>query len=459
MEDEDRKQISTTRPASSHPIVIVSASIAAVATGCLPSRSDHKGVDMPSERPAIYVATLDDDYYNIASAASLAVDSARVTGAEGAGRLGGRPPGSISSNVTSMLDRVSIKGFKSFDEIDITLGPLSLLVGPNGAGKSNFIQVFELLGEIIRGELELSVGMAGGASALLHATTRPSERIEIEAFFASNGYDVSLVAADDDSLVFEREVPWYIDSVRYTQPFREPLGAGHRESRLPESEKKVAKWVLRRMSDWFVYHFHDTGRHAPVKRKGNVDDNDSLRNDASNLAAFLYRLRETDRAAYDRIVDAIRSVAPFFDDFRLRPDRLNSERIQLEWTQRGSTAFFGPNALSDGTLRFVCIATLLLQPTPPSLILLDEPELGLHPYAINLVAEMLEACAQQIIVSTQSVTLLNRFDIESVVIAEQVNGASSLVRPDVASLDAWLGEYGLGELWEKNLIGGRPVQH
>jgi predicted ATPase len=92
------------------------------------------------------------------------------------------------------------------------------------------------------------------------------------------------------------------------------------------------------------------------------------------------------------------------------------------------------------------------------LILLDEPELGLHPYAINLVAEMLEACSEQIIVATQSVTLLNRLDISDVLIAEQIDGATHLLRPDVNVLDAWLDEYGLGELWEKNLIGGRPVQ-
>jgi len=363
-----------------------------------------------------------------------------------------------TSSVHNMLDRISIKGFKSFDSIDVELGRLSLLVGPNGAGKSNFIQVFELLGEIIRGELELSVGRAGGASTLLHSTSRQAERIDIETAFANNGYKISLVPNDDDALVFEREVPWFIDRTKYTEPFTEDLGAGHRESRLPTSSKRVANWVLRRMSPWFVYHFHDTSRSAPVKKKGDINDNDGLRNDASNLAAFLYRLQETDRSSYDRIVDAVRSVAPFFDDFRLRPDRINAERIQLEWKQRSSTAYFGPNALSDGTLRFICISALLLQPEPPSLILLDEPELGLHPYAINLVAEMLEACSEQVIVSTQSVTLLNRLDITDVLIAEQVDGATTLTRPDPDGLDAWLGEYGLGEMWEKNLIGGRPVQ-
>jgi predicted ATPase len=357
-----------------------------------------------------------------------------------------------------MLNRISIQGYKSFDSIEVELGRLSLLVGPNGAGKSNFIQVFELLGAIIRRDLELTVGRSGGASTILHATSRRAERIRIEAEFGSNGYLVSLVPTDDDALIFERETPWFHDRPRYSEPYTVLLGAGHRESRLSDSTERVAAWVLKQMTPWFVYHFHDTSRSAPVKKKGAINDNDHLRNDASNLAAFLYRVRETERSAYDRIVDAVRSVAPFFDEFSLRPDRLNTDRIQLEWRQRGSDAYFGPNALSDGTLRFICIATLLLQPDPPSLVLLDEPELGLHPYAINLVAEMVETSDSQIIATTQSVTLLNHFEISDVLIAEQADGATTLTRPDAEALSAWIEEYSLGEIWEKNLIGGRPVQ-
>jgi predicted ATPase len=375
----------------------------------------------------------------------------------------GRPMRSLlsptqPSSVSPVLDRITIEGFKSFGSIDVELGRLSLLVGPNGAGKSNFIQVFELLGDIVRGRLQLSVGQAGGASTLLHSTSRRAERIEVKIAFGANGYEVSLVPTADDTLIFEREVPWFHLKAQHPRPYTEALGSGHRESELLSSDLGVPKAVLTQMSRWVVYHFHDTSRSAPVKQKQSIDDNESLRDDARNLAAFLYRLQETDRTAYSRIVDAVRNVAPFFDDFQLRPDRINEGRIQLEWLHRGSDAYFGPDALSDGTLRFICIATLLLQPDPPSLILLDEPELGLHPYAINLVAEMLEACSKQIVVSTQSVTLLNRLDISDVLIADQKDGVTTLTRPDLDALEVWLDEYGLGELWEKNFMGGRPVQ-
>ena len=357
-----------------------------------------------------------------------------------------------------MLHRIRIDGFKSIDSIDVKLGKLSLLIGPNGAGKSNFIQVFELLGQLIRRELQLSVGKSGGASTLLHSTSRRADRMTVNAEFGSNGYDVSLVPTNDDSLVFEKETAWFHDKSNYSDPFTEFLGVGHRESELDGSPAAVAQYVLSTMNSWVVYHFHDTSSRAAVKAKSQLDDNEFLQPDAANLAAFLFRLRETEPSAYQRIVDAVRSVAPFFEDFQLRPDRLNAGRIQLEWKQQRSRAYFGPHALSDGTLRFICLATLLLQPRPPSLILLDEPELGLHPFAIQLLAEMLEAASQQIILSTQSVTLLNQMDIGNVLIAEQRNGSTSLSRPNLDELQAWMEDYAVGEIWEKNLIGGRPSQ-
>jgi predicted ATPase len=356
-----------------------------------------------------------------------------------------------------VLEEVTIGGFKSFDDLSVELRRLNLLVGPNGAGKSNFIEIFELLGQIIRQDLQLSVARAGGASVLLHAGVQRSERIVIDVRFNQNGYRISLVPTADDNLVFEHEVAEF-HGRGHPRPYDEYLGAGHRESRLPVAAESVPRFTFRHMNNWVVYHFHDTSFTAPVKQKGDIGDNETLRHDASNLAALLFRLRETDETCYGRIVDAVRLVAPFFDDFRLRPDPFNADRIQLEWKQRGTDAYFNGHTLSDGTLRYICIATLMLQPSPPSLILLDEPELGLHPYAVHQVADMLRTSSQQIIVSTQSVTLLNQMDIADVLIAEQMDGHTKLERPSLDGLSAWLDSYGLGEMWEKNLLGGRPIQ-
>ena len=241
-----------------------------------------------------------------------------------------------------------------------------------------------------------------------------------------------------------------------------PLGAGHKETRLPDIAKKkgIAQYVLSALRSWSVFHFHDTSAEAPVKRKGPIDDNDGLRPNASNLAAFLFRLQKTDKDSYRRIVAAVRQVAPFFDDFRLKPDRLAPDKIQIEWSEKDSDTYFNAHALSDGTLRFICLATLLLQPKTnlPSLILIDEPELGLHPYAVTQLAALFKSAATrtQVLVATQSVTLMNQFDPEDVVVVDRKDGQSTFRRIGADEIASWTDSYALGELWEKNVIGGRP---
>ncbi len=182
-----------------------------------------------------------------------------------------------------------------------------------------------------------------------------------------------------------------------------------------------------------------------MKQKGYVDDNVALRPDAANLAAFLYRLRVKDEAAYKRIVSAIQQVAPFLEDFDLRPDPLSPDRMQLEWRERGSESYFNAHVMSDGTLRFACLATLLLQPHPPSLVLIDEPELGLHPFAITQLAGMLESAA------TRTQVL-----VADIIVVDRVDGPSKFRRIEPDEIAAWADDYGLGELWEKNVLGGRP---
>ena len=163
------------------------------------------------------------------------------------------------------------------------------------------------------------------------------------------------------------------------------------------------------------------------------------------------------------IVNVIRSIAPFFDQFYLQPDEINSQQIFLRWREQGSEQLFNAHSLSDGTLRMICLTTLLLQPEPPDTIIIDEPELGLHPFAIAKLAAMLKSASQkaQIIISTQSVTLLDHFEPSDVIVAERVeeqNGRSETVfkRQSEESLSDWLQEYTLGQLWEKNVMGGRP---
>lgn len=206
-----------------------------------------------------------------------------------------------------------------------------------------------------------------------------------------------------------------------------------------------------------VFHFHDTSRNAPVKQQAYTADNKSLHSDAGNLAAILLRLRANDRGRYQRIVRTVKQVAPFFRAFVLEPE-LAPDRVRLRWQQEGADTILPVDALSDGTLRFICLATLLGQPELPGFIILDEPELGLHPFAIVQLAGMLRAASResQVLLATQSVTLMNQFELDDLIVVERQDGASVFDRPDPGRLSEWLAEYSLGELWEKNLLGGRP---
>jgi predicted ATPase len=216
------------------------------------------------------------------------------------------------------------------------------------------------------------------------------------------------------------------------------------------------------MKQWRVYHFHDTGETATVKQVQAINDNSYLRTDASNLAAFLYLLQQKHQNQYQQIIKTIRLVAPFFGDFSLRPSPLKEDMIELEWREGGKDIPFKAGHLSDGTLRFICLATVLLQPSElqPSTIIIDEPELGLHPYAIKVLAALIRSTAKdkQIIVSTQSVELLNEFDPEDVVVVDRKDNASFFRRLGNDEFADWLEDYTLGELWQKNILGGRPAR-
>ncbi|MBK9927835.1 MAG: AAA family ATPase [Anaerolineales bacterium] len=362
------------------------------------------------------------------------------------------------------LETISIQGYKSIRELkDFPLAALNILIGANGSGKTNFISAFKLINQIVEENLQVFISQQGGADSLLYFGRKTSESLQIDLKFGNNGYNCNLLPASGDTLIFGSEEVWYHDKSKYLQPYRQGLGSGHRETRMLEISREInhmtiADHVLRALQSWRVYHFHDTSAGAKVKQSGNLNDNSALRSDASNLAAFLYLLRETKEPYYRKIVSTIRLVAPFFDDFNLRPDPFNPERIQLEWREIGSDEYFNANVLSDGTLRFMCLATLLLQPKLPSTILIDEPELGLHPYAITVLASLLRSAASetQVIVSTQSVPLVNQFNPDDIVVVDRLNQQSTFRRLAESDLEGWLDDYGMGDLWEKNVLGGRP---
>ncbi len=361
------------------------------------------------------------------------------------------------------ISELSIIGFKSIRDLrKFPLTNLNVMIGPNGAGKSNFVSYFRMLGELIEGRLQNWTTKQGSADRIVSFGVKETKELKSRVYFGKNAYKFILEPTVEGGFVFTDE------SVHFDGKFGPKtfsIGAGIKESSLKkwsddEHPPGIASYCFGSISNWKVFHFHDTSDTAGVKRLGAVHDNQNLRSDASNLAAFLYRLSRTARQDYEQILSIVRQAVPFFDAFVFDPIQLPSgeEQIRLLWRQKGSDYPLWPNQLSDGSIRFICLVTVLMQPDPPSTIIIDEPELGLHPAAIGLLGDMLHAAStrMQVIVSTQSVELVNEFKVEELVIVEREEGASVFKRFNEGEFKEWLTEYTVGELWLKNLLGGRP---
>lgn len=359
----------------------------------------------------------------------------------------------------SKIKSLSISGFKSIRRLDnLELHDLNVLIGANGAGKSNFVSFLQMLKELYFGRLQLCIAKAGGSDRILTFGQAITQQLSASIKIQDTEYNFVLEPTAADSLVFASETIQGANKGLVT-------GAGHKEtvafSQLNSVDFDACRVALTGfLSGFRVFHFHDTSNAAGIKRMAAVHDDEALRQDGSNLAAFLLMLKSKHRDEYEQIRKAIQLVIPFFDDFQLQPRALNSgeQLVNLVWKQRDSDYPFWPSQLSDGSIRFICLATVLLQPDPPSTIIIDEPELGLHPYAITLLGSLLKSASKrmQVIISTQSVPLVNQFSIDDLIIVEREDGASVFKRRNEIDYQQWLEDYSVGELWEKNILGGRP---
>ena len=335
------------------------------------------------------------------------------------------------------LDRLTIKGFKSIESLDdFALDRLTVLIGANGSGKSNFVDFFRLLRAIFEDGLQHFVQRQGGGDGFFFLGPKYTRMISALLQFTEGVYEFDLEPTADGKLLISEQRGQYTGD----------KGVGYGQF-----------FVCSAVSSCVVYHFHDTSPLAPMRREWSVRDFERLRPEAENIAAYLLHLRDTSNGRYKLLLDIIRLVAPFLDDFVLRPEtKGENEVIRLEWRQKGSDFPFQPSQLSDGTIRFICLATALNQIKPPSIIVIDEPELGLHPHAIGILADLISSAAEQtqIVVATQSPILLDYFDPKSVVVANRREGRSVFERLDSDMLREWLDEYSLGELWQKNVVQG-----
>jgi predicted ATPase len=359
------------------------------------------------------------------------------------------------------ITELSIKGFMSINKLDqLKLNQINVLIGANGVGKSNFFSYFRMLGELVEKRLQVWMRKQGGADRILTYGVKETNQLESFIKFGLHGYKCVLAPTIDSGFTFLEESLYYDDFTN-----RKNLGSGHTESKLNDTSKTsnqrlMENEICQSISSRKVFHFHDTSDTAGVKRLCSLHDNDYLRSDASNLAAYLFHLRDKYNDTYKQIRKTIALAIPFFGDFILKPQSLPSgeEQIRLLWRQKDNDYALWPNQLSDGSIRFICLTIALMGHNPPATIIIDEPELGLHPYAIVLLGALIRSASMrmQVIISTQSVPLLNEFSIKDLIVVEREKGVSVFKRHNELDFQRWLEDYSVGELWEKNILGGRP---
>ena len=350
------------------------------------------------------------------------------------------------------MDYIDIKGYKSIKDLHLELKSINVLIGANGAGKSNFLSFFELLNRLYNQKLNTYIGLKGGADKILHKGSKETSRIYAKINFNPNGYSFE-IENGDDGFIFTQEDVWYYNNPYYRNDHSICGFTSEAKIKLKTYPPRV-EYTQKYLNSFMKYHFHDTGSNSSFTKMSHIEnDIYFLYEKGDNLAAFLYNIRIKQPIIYKRIIQVIKSIAPYFSDFYLEP---NEEKyVRLQWQDRYSPTIYGATDLSDGTMRFVALTVLFLQPNPPAVIIIDEPELGLHPFAIDKLSGLIQAVASrgiQTIISTQSVELVNCFTPEDIITVDNIDGESIFERQDSNKLAVWMDDYAVGDMWRQNIL-------
>ena len=379
------------------------------------------------------------------------------------------------------IESVRIRGFRSLADVELSgLGGATVMIGANGSGKSNFIRFFEMMSWMLRSRrLGEFVQKHGGADDQLHGGARVTPRMEAELALRTdagrNDYRFELTHAHPDRLMFVEEAFRFSREDYSTVAAWQHLGSGHLEAAIVEAahgqdrfgdltshpgnvNPTTARVIVHLLRNCSVHQFHDTSDTSRFKILWDAGDNNSLRTHGGNLAAVLLRLEREDIRRFEFICRQIQQVLPVFDRFDLE-ERYG--KLALRWKAKDHERTFGAHLTSDGSLRFFALVTLLNLPPEmlPDVLLLDEPELGLHPAAITLIGEMIKMLAEerQVIVATQSPLLVDAFGLDEFFVLEAPDGRTRVHRLEPDRYRAWLeDDFTPGDLWLKNLLGGRP---
>ena len=368
----------------------------------------------------------------------------------------------------NLLKKVNIVGFKSIENAEVTLGDVNVLIGANGAGKSNFCKMFDMQSAIAKGMLQNFILKNGRREDFFFKGPKKTPSVYFGYDFSEFKYDIHLTCGPEKTFIELEKAAYQQNTFQCTISSNcvESLLGNFKGGDLPWQQNydgdrqdcgKLLYELYHTFLNWRCFHFRDTSPLAAMRGEQALHDNGFLRKDGSNLASYIKKLSPD---KYKQLLNVVRLVYPKFDDFVLKEETQGrDDLVRLQWMQKGSDYIFQPHQLSDGTLSFICIAAALIGETNSSLMIFDEPELGLHPAALTFMSSLMKSIADrtQIIITTQSPALLDYFEPENVIVVEQNElGVSEFKRLDCKRLESWLEDYSLSELWSKNELGGRP---
>ena len=358
------------------------------------------------------------------------------------------------------MDKIQIRGYKSIKDVSIDLKPINILIGANGAGKSNFVSFFEFINIVYERKLKEYVAINGGVEKFIYRGRSnhpkfppPPQYLGAKISFkdSTNAYSFSL-APSIKKFIFHSEKLWFKDNDWQKSDYSD-------EASIKFDNSFRAQYIREHLSNLRKYHFHDTGKNSPFNQSSHVqNDGYFLYETGQNLAAYLFNIQNNRPLVYKRIIRVIQSIAPYFSDFYFQPNE--GGFLYLQWRDKYNSMIYGATDLSDGTIRFIALTTIFMQPNLPETIIIDEPELGLHPLAISKLAGMIQSVSQkgtQVIIATQSSDLVSYFTPDDILTVDMVNGESQFKRLIKDDLNVWMQDYSLGDLWKRSIIsGGQP---
>jgi predicted ATPase len=374
---------------------------------------------------------------------------------------------------------LSIKGFRRLYNVRLPLRPLSVLIGANGTGKTSVLDVLSLLANSAQGKLSSSITDLSGLTSVL--TYEKAENLELGISMEVPQhepleYSLKLsprgvaYTIEEETLSQQRYMPapflhivshgadvkyFEGDQRRLVRPTWEYNPLETSLSQVPKMFSEPEEFRNRLASSTF-YHVLQVESRSPVRLPQPMQPALLPGKNGEELVSCLFYLRETDRARFEAVEDALRTAFPRFDRLDFPP--VAAGTLALAWRESGYSKPLYMHQLSEGTLRFLWLATLLQSPGLTALTLLDEPEVSLHPELLGLLADLLREASRrtQIIVATHSDALIRFLESSEVVVMDSTeDGTTSLIRADQLNLDEWLKEYSLDELWRNGRMGAR----